>query len=410
MTTNERRDLLACLAEVDELYAKQEPDPSLQARVLGKLGAPLKKRTRRAVLFGSLWAVRRPLGFAFAIGSVFWLSMMEQGDAPAPKQSLVAPQASEDASHSPFAPLRDRTDEASPSRRSRPVRSEVPTTEPSKSVSPRLQEPSFRDLETEDADPLHGYGGRAPLLFFTPSPFESPWSQNKNEAYPEAILFWPPSMGVSSEPSSPSLSSLGEERASGQASAFKPPRNRDANPPMLVCLDTGALSEQAQRACEKEGLVASELVFLEPCGDKLFRTENHTCVEPEAEDEACITQKLGDGSKCLDPSNLKQLAFESCLAAGLDLIDLTFDPSECGDKPLFATYTCCPKNPEPPTGDSVCKSSSIGDGVNCLEVDVLKKDAMTACSMGGMSLVEFFPTGDCPVGKGVAAKFVCCTE
>lgn len=179
---------------------------------------------------------------------------------------------------------------------------------------------------------------------------------------------------------------------------------------MQTCLDTGVLSKQAYADCEKDGLVVSDLVFLDPCGDKMFRSEKHVCVEPDGEDEACTTQKLGDGVKCMDPGMLKQLAFEACLGMDLELVDLLYDTSDCGGKPRIATYTCCPKIPEPPPAEGVCKSSTIGDGINCMELGIVKKDAMAACGAMGMALVDYLPSGDCPMGKASSAAINCCIE
>ena len=161
--------------------------------------------------------------------------------------------------------------------------------------------------------------------------------------------------------------------------------------------------------CDEIGMILSNIEYLFPCGDGLFRDEEHECAEGPADEETCTTDTITHGGACMEPELLKMVAHEKCKSAVKDLVDLTYFTEGCGWKVRKATYTCCPFVSEPPP---VCQIVGMGDGVTCMDLGSLKQEASVLCNKLGQTLtdIQHVTNGSCPDYHAVKAEITCCKD
>jgi hypothetical protein len=123
----------------------------------------------------------------------------------------------------------------------------------------------------------------------------------------------------------------------------------------------------------------------------------------------CTGGQLGDGVTCQDGSSIKQLAFDACAQAGLQLSDISGVTTDgcSGGEWTKLDYTCCPAPPAPPPNQ--CTNAELGDGTTCEDLAVIKQQVSDLCAQSGLNLTGLKGSTDgCPGGGWSKTYYQCC--
>lgn len=402
MSAKKRPDLLSSLRVMDEHWGQVEPNPAFEQRLLLRLQPPKKQQRASISIRAGFRQYGRPLGLVFAAIVVLLLSVTDQ--VPAARSGIVVPRIPDAAIEPVEIPEEDRFEPAQPHNDEGPPNvPRVPTdpTNPTRLDTPLNQAPNFpEENEFEEFFPRE----RVVPKVWAPGPHRSS-APHSETAISDFLPYW--SSGSTRPGEAPTRpSTLPNQWGGGGSTRSKPPSNGSS----AVCFTKEDLKKRAAATCEKNGLVLSDIYYINPCKDGLFQHAEHECAEPIPEEDPCQTGTVTDGDQCVDPGQLKMLAYTACKMAMLDMVDFTYTTGDCGWKTRQATYTCCPFPTPEPQPPMVCQDETIGDGVTCMDPGKLKEDAYYLCQGLGQVLMDIVPLMDCPNGLSSWAKISCCKQ
>lgn len=405
MSAKKRPDLLSSLHVMDEHWGQVEPNPAFEQRLLLRLQSVSKKNRTHFSLLAWSRQYGRPLVIVFAAAVVLFLSMSDA--VPTVRSSLIVPNVPDAAVEPEETPFDERLEPANPHEENNP---QNPSNIPMDPTDP----PRF-DLPLEN-----------PRVF--PVNPDSEWEQEQTFVQPkdwslvlrrsapkstsrefsDVMHYWTPGQTIPSEMQSRSPNNPGQWGGGGSSR----PKPQTTTSPAL-CYTKETLKKRAAATCEDSGLVLSDIMYINPCKNGLYQYAEHECTEIVPDEESCKTGTVSDGDQCVDPGQLKMLAYTACKMAILDMVEFTYATDDCGWKTRKATYTCCPfPPPEPPPASPplVCQNETIGDGVTCMDPGKLKEDAYSLCQGLGQMLMDISPLMDCPNGLSTWAKISCCKQ
>jgi hypothetical protein len=405
MSPKPRQDLISHLRAMDEHWGQVTPDPAFEQRLLLNLQPIAKKKSEYFWIFTWFRRYARPLVLVAAAAVVLILSVSD--NVPNVRSGLIVPQAPDAAVEPVETPRDERFEPANPHFDQEPQDPRNAPVDPS--------DPRRNDLRRPDESvlPVHPdqEGDQEQTLVepkfwnFAPD-YKRPKSTSRESS--DFMHFWAPGQTMPSEMQSRSPNNPGQWGNGNSSSRPKPQTTTS----MAPCYTQETLKKRAAATCEQGGLVLSDIVYINPCKDGLFQHAEHECAESAPEEDSCTTGTVSDGDQCVDPGQLKNLAYTACKMAMMDLVDFTYSSGDCGWKTRNATYTCCPvPTPDPPPSPPpvmVCQSETIGDGVTCMDPGKIKEDAYYYCQNLGLNLAEIWPAPNCADGQSSLAKITCC--
>lgn len=400
MTRKQRSDLLSSLRAMDEHWGHAEPDPAFEQRLLSQLHSTAKKNRATFPLFSRLRQTGRPLMILAAAAVVLILSVTD--NVPKARSGLILPQAPDAAVEPVESPADERDEPANPHFDNHP---ENPRFGPDDPRDPlRLEEQRNRRPvfpAQPDSDSEYEQTWPVPRLR-VPLPHHSQL-KSRTQDHSDSLLHWSPGQMMSTD--AQSRNSLNSTTRGGGGSS------QTKHPPVAStteCLPKDTLKKRAAADCEENGLTLLNIIYLNPCKDGLFQHAEHECTDtPDA--DPCTSGTVSDGDQCVDPGQLKILAYTACKMAMMDLVDFTYASGDCGWTTRKASYTCCPIPPSPPS-PMVCQSETIGDGTTCMDAAAMKDEAFYHCQNLGQMLVDLYTAADCPDGQSTMAKITCCKQ
>lgn len=402
MTRKQRSNLLSSLRAMDEHWSRVEPDPAFEQRLLAQLQSGAKKKRAYSPLFPRLRQAGRPLILLAAATVVLIFSVTDH--VPNARSGLILPQVPDAAVEPVESPAEERNEPANPHFDNNPQKprwSPDDPPDPHRLDERREQRPVFPaqpDTEWEQ-EPIW-----FPPRVRIPLPHRSMPKFNAQE-HSESLLHWAPGQTMSIDPQSRnSLNSA--MRGGGSSSQAKHPPVASA----AECFPMETFKKRAAADCEENGLTLLNIMYINPCKDGLYQHAEHECAEIPPDEDPCTTGTVSDGDQCVDPGQLKMLAMTACKMAMMDFVDFTYASGDCGWKTRKATYTCCPYPPSPPPAPMVCQGEVIGDGTTCMDSAAMKDEAFYHCQNLGLTLVDIYPSNDCPDGQSTSAKVACCKQ
>ncbi len=395
-----RRDVLTPLRELEEQYRQLEPSRHLESKILARLNAEQTRAVPMSLAWRNVW---RPLVFLGACLLVLAIVLHDElRQAQRTYFRPLHPQAPAASTELP-KPTPKMVPKPSPTFhntiRPAPLRAPDDTNETTPRWSPLSNTPSW---EAEFVEPEQSRPEIRRSFFGFPRSNSSPRSDSAMLEDSSWELYWP---GSTSEPTSSNLgswsnASSGSQSANRSEEAQKPQPNEHCSPPDV-------LKQEASLDCSQKGQTLSEMTYIDPCGNGQFRHEHHECIETDL--EACFTDKLGDGTTCMDPGEVKKLAYEICLKAGQQLTDLASFSDDCAPNVRQVQYTCCkPTNPPPPA--PTCYKIPAKEITTCTDLGALKQAAWDLCTLENKNLVDLQTWGDCPGGQASQLVAVCCDK
>lgn len=385
---------------MDEHWDHAEPDPAFEQRLLSRLHSTAKKNRATFPLLSRLRQTGRPLMLLAAAAVVLILSVTD--NVPKARSGLILPQAPDAAAEPVELPADERDEPANPHFDNHPENPRLGPDDPRDPL--RLDEqknrgpvfPAQPDSESEYEQTWPVPRLRVPL------PHHSQLKSNAKD-HSDSLLHWSPGQMMSTDAQSRNaLNST--TRGGGSSAEVKHPPVASAE-----CFPKETLEQRAAADCEENGLTLLNIMYINPCKGGLYQQAKHECTDLPPDDDACKTGTVSDGDQCVDPGQLKMLAFTACKMAMMDLVDLSFVPDDCGGNARKASYTCCPIPPSPPS-PMVCQGETIGDGTTCMDPAAMKDEAFYHCQNLGQMLVDLYPAADCPDGQSTIAKITCCKQ
>lgn len=398
MTQKQRSDLLSSLRALDDHWGQVEPDPAFEQRLLSRLQPGAKKSRNDFAIFAQIRSRGRPLLLLAAAIVVLILSLSDT--QPTARSGVMVPPAP-DAAVEPAieTPEEERMEPARPHLHERPqnprfVPADPP--DPHRQNEPRNEQPVFPEQPAIEWEQIY-----IPPKFRGLIPHRTlPKSQLQEHS--EFLPHWSAGQTIPLDTHSRS-SNMSSMQGGGGSSRPKPPPETS----VAECFSKETFKQRAADDCEQSGLTLSNIVYVNPCKGGLYQHAEHECTEIAPEEDGCITGTVTDGDQCVDPGQLKMLAWTACKMAIMDLVDFTYASGDCGWKARKGTYTCCPFQPPPPS-PAVCQGETIGDGVTCMDPGAMKDEAFYHCQGLGQVLGDIYPAMDCPDGQASMAKITCC--
>lgn len=440
-----REDLMELLRALDGAMRALAPPPGHEARMRARLESAAA--SGRASLRRPASAPSRAFGLVLAAVLVLVGVWIARGtiEPEVSVQPLPAPAPSAEISAEPVAP----TATSAPPRwlPRRPVPA-LPILPPRSEVAPAVPSPAPRALARTDAAQDEARG---------PAPFDhrTPGEEEANREAPSPARTDPRAHGPagrsgrggdwgtattggraqegSREPAVGRMGTItGLSRSGGgaQDGPATPPVHRPGQDPATgpsdgdpapgpecswtavelapKCVPFADLEGIAAGACGAAGMVLSEVAPGASCGDgATFSAAKVRCCEADDSTDplaACKPVSAGDGLTCSDAAALMKEADALCLSWGGSLVqpELVVPPGCGAGTALLATGQCCPA-PDP--GPS--PAGAVGDGLECLQDDVLEEMAWLICQEQGLSLVDFFAPDDCGDDASTSAKYLC---
>ncbi|HMY18605.1 MAG TPA: hypothetical protein PKA58_19900 [Polyangium sp.] len=402
MTRKQRSDLLSSLRAMDEHWGHAEPDPAFEQRLLARLHSTAKKNRASFPLFSRLRQTGRPLMLLAAAAAVLILSVTD--DVPKARSGLIFPQAPDAAVEPVESPADERDEPANPHFDNKPENPRLGPDDPRDPL--RLEEQKNRQPvfpAQPDSDSEYEPTWPVPRMR-VPLPHHSPLKSN-TQVHSNSFLHWSPGQMMSTDTQSRNSLNSTMRGGGGSSQTKHPPVTSTAE-----CLPKETLKKRAAADCEENGLTLLNILYLNPCKDDLYQHAEHECTDIPPDEDPCTTGTVSDGDQCVDPGQLKMLAYTACKMAMMDLVDLTYVSGDCGWKTRQATYTCCPYPPSPPVPPMLCQGEIIGDGTTCMDPAAMKDEAFYHCQNLGQTLVDITPAGDCADGQSTYAKIACCKQ
>lgn len=366
----DRDDLIGLLRSLDGALRTVEPALGHEARLRARLAA--ESGARRPAIAPAR-RIAQPLALvlcAAAAGGAAWLAL-SSARAPEPSaQPLVAPPAASEAIGAeprPEPPASSRSSRPSPWRPA-PV---LPLLPPHGEIAP-----------TPSND-------RAPVPADTAAPArraQAPVTPRSTPAVPDGRL------ALSTAARAPRPAAWG-------ATAAASPEARAAAPTNM-----GTLSGEGRgSASSAPGTRGSTSSSTGATGTK------QPVSGPDQAASSCEAEALDFGDKCLDPGDLKEMAFELCDAKGLVLTGLD-SAASCGSGGVaLAKVTCCPPGPPSPADPYwACKPVSAGDEITCVDPALLEKQLSALCASWSMSSAKVEVAVPCSDGSAAAVEGLCC--